>query len=47
MQMIAHGGKPSDKSKSISPSKEVADKFIEETPKKKRKIFSSKRSKRD
>lgn len=45
MQMIAHGGKPSDKS--IGPSKEVADKFIEETPKKKRKIFSSKRSKRD
>lgn len=39
MAGIAHGMKPY---KGVGPSKEVAEKFVEETPKKKRKLFSRK-----
>lgn len=38
MAMIAHGGKPG-----IGPSKEVAEKFVTETPKNKRKLFSKRK----
>lgn len=40
MAMIAHGGKPTT---GVGPSKEVAEKFVNETPKNKRKLFSKRK----
>ena len=40
MAMIAHGGKPTT---GVGPSKEVAEKFVRETPKEKRRLFSKRK----
>ncbi len=41
MEMIAHGGKSNKKD--LGPSKEVAQKFVDETSKKKRSLFMKKK----